>query len=662
MSESDNQKVSAIDSVIHRALIKKKKRQKELELASKPSLEESLRARFDILETMTKPGRGTVVYKLADKDDPNKVICCKSVIERGNEAAENALLSEATKLEVCQHPNVVKFIKVGHEFTTPYFFMEWVSGENLAQKVSRHNNGGFRADHIAWLIYQLAGALDYAHTQGVCHLDIKPSNVLIGADDAVRLVDFGAAQYVGESNEYVEASLNYASPDYVRTGVGQPEDDVYSLAVMAYCLFLGVTASADIGMVIQGQKRPVVIPPHAWKAIKTVITKPRYHGYSPIQFAQVLGQIDTDTPLSNAPIFNNMRNADLVLSKKKVHAFSAIEGWKSLEITLIGATLVLVAFLVLRNVFSFAFDMNSGTPVQPASFTYDGQIFQPDDTSWFTYQFLNEFTSETPELSKTAVSVVEAYDRKKSEREKQLYQHLSPVFKDERQAETTRREELNAVKNELITIRRLMQGGQPGDSVHIEKQLSSAQARINALLQNESLYSENAVTPEEALNLLEVGDAVFARKAFESAWQKATAQAYYYSHEVRYETVVKVLSRVSVLMDESKFKDASSLIESAQEVFPESKDIRRMGALLYARRGEYILQQSLHSDLVVDKSIIQQAYQDVKTFAPERLEQVKAQLKEEIAQGSESRFKAGALSINAKNVTSIVLPDWEWEA
>ncbi|QUJ70019.1 protein kinase (plasmid) [Photobacterium sp. GJ3] len=635
----------------------------ELELASKPSLEESLRAKFDILETITKPGRGTVLYKLADKEDPNQVICCKSVQERGNAAAEKALLSEATKLEVCQHPNVVKFVQVGHEFSTPYFFMEWVAGENLTQKISRHHQGGFRADHIAWLIYQLAGALDYAHTQGVCHLDIKPSNVLVGTDDAVRLVDFGAAQYVGEDGEHVEASLNYASPDYVRTGIGQPEDDVYSLAVLAYCLFLGVTASAEIGMVIHGQKRPVVIPPHVWKAIQSVISKPRYHGYTPIQFAQVLGQIDTDTPLSNAPLFSSMRNADLVLSRKKHSTFEAVDSWKSLEITLICATLILVSFLVLRNLYTFAFEADSPVvPTEPASFVYDGKVFQPDDTSWFTYQFLNEFTSETPELSKTAVAIVEAYDRKKSEREKQIYLRLSSVLEDEQQAHQIRQEQLTAIKNELITMRRLMQGGKASDSVHIEKQLASAQGRVNTLLQNEGFNRESAITPDEALNLMEVGDVVFARQAFESAWQKATAEAYYYAREVRYQTVVKTLAQVSSLMDEANFKDASTLIENAQEVFPESKDIRTMGALLYARRGEYILRQSLQSDLVVDKSIIQQAYQDVKTFAPERLAQVKAQLKQDIEQGSESQFKAGALSINAKNVTAIVLPDWEWEA
>ncbi|MEL6115783.1 protein kinase [Photobacterium sp. SP02] len=651
--------MSAIDDVINRALIKKKKRQKELDLASRPSLEESLRAKFDILDTITKPGRGTVLYKLADKDEPNKIICCKSVLERGNEATENALLSEATKLEVCQHPNVVKYIKVGHEFSTPYFFMEWVSGENLAQKVSRHNHGGFRADHIAWLIYQLAGALDYAHTQGVCHLDVKPSNVLIGADDAVRLVDFGAAQYTGETNTYAEASLNYASPDYIRTGIGQPEDDVYSLAVMAYCLFLGVAASPEIGVVITGQKRPVVIPPHAWKAIKTVIGKPRSHGFSPIHFAQILGQIDTDTPLSNAPIFNNMRNADLVLSRRKHDLIHAIDGWRSLEITLIGATLVLVAFLVLRHAYFFALD--SYQTSQPASFAYDGKVFQPDDTSWYSYQFLNEFTSETPELSKTAVSVVEEYDRRKSAQEKQIYQQMSPVFEQERTTNAERRDQLQAIKNELIVMRRLMQGGKDSDKVHIEKQLSSAQARINALLQNASLYSENAVTPEEALNLLELGDVVFARKAFEASWKKATANAYYYSHEVRYQTVTKILSRVSQLMDKAQFKDAAGLIESAQQVFPESKDIRSMGALLYARRGEYILRQSLQSDLVVEKNIIQQAYQDVKTFAPDRVDSIKAQLKQDIEASHATRFKAGALSINANNVTSVVLPDWEWD-
>ena len=66
------------------------------------------------------------------------------------------LTNEASRLEISQHPSVAGFIKVGHEFERPYLMYEWIEGESLAEKMERYSNKGFRHDHIAWLVYQLA--------------------------------------------------------------------------------------------------------------------------------------------------------------------------------------------------------------------------------------------------------------------------------------------------------------------------------------------------------------------------------------------------------------------------------------------------------------------------------------------------------------------------
>ncbi len=214
---------------------------------------------------------------------------------------------------------------------------EWIQGESLAEKMERHSSKGFRHDHIAWLVYQLAGALEFMHTRGICHLDIKPSNVLVSEGDYVKLIDFGAARYIGETEPYAEASLSYASPLYIETGIAEPQDDVYSLALLAGHLFLGSIFGDAWNKQLKDRKRPALIPAHIWKLLKEVINKPRGHGYTAISFAQQLARIDTQSisSNSNAPIFSSLRNADLLLTHCKPNDKTAYGRFKILEASLV---------------------------------------------------------------------------------------------------------------------------------------------------------------------------------------------------------------------------------------------------------------------------------------------------------------------------------------
>lgn len=211
MSNNQSTAKGYIDQLVVKAIEKKKLNEQRLAEKNKPKLEYVLFSQFDVLDKLPSKNGKTTVYHLAKKGQPEKQICCKVINDDSPEFASKMLINEASRLELSQHPSVANFVKIGNEFERPYLMYEWIQGESLAEKMERHSSKGFRHDHIAWLVYQLAGALEFMHTRGICHLDIKPSNVLVSEGDYVKLIDFGAARYIGETEPYAEASLSYAS-------------------------------------------------------------------------------------------------------------------------------------------------------------------------------------------------------------------------------------------------------------------------------------------------------------------------------------------------------------------------------------------------------------------------------------------------------------------
>src|SRR5206468_9926167 len=101
-------------------------------------------------------------------------------------------LREARLAARLSHPNVVSIFDAGEDHGRPYFVMELVQGETLADLLARR--GRLPPDEARGLAIQAARGLAHAHEAGLVHRDVKPQNLILRRDGTVKIADFGIAR------------------------------------------------------------------------------------------------------------------------------------------------------------------------------------------------------------------------------------------------------------------------------------------------------------------------------------------------------------------------------------------------------------------------------------------------------------------------------------
>ncbi len=139
---------------------------------------------------------------------------------------------EASSVEAINHPNVVALHKAGREETgRPYLVTEFVEGASLEEVIAQL--GPLPPELVAFVGAEVASGLAAAHEAGILHRDLNPANILLGADGAVKLADFGLATRIitgdnGLSSE-VRGTLGFLSPEAVLGNEVGPAADMFAL-------------------------------------------------------------------------------------------------------------------------------------------------------------------------------------------------------------------------------------------------------------------------------------------------------------------------------------------------------------------------------------------------------------------------------------------------
>ena len=158
----------------------------------------------------------------------------------GDEFDGKTFVRETANLASMNHPNVIRIHDYGIQDGMPFIVMDYLRQGDLTQKLAK----GLEINELIRVINQVSSALDYAHTKGVVHLDVKPENILFSDRDVAVLSDFGIAQFQRNKSGVGERRTVLGTPAYMspERALGHEIDgrtDFYSLGVVFYQMLTG---------------------------------------------------------------------------------------------------------------------------------------------------------------------------------------------------------------------------------------------------------------------------------------------------------------------------------------------------------------------------------------------------------------------------------------
>ena len=162
-----------------------------------------------------------------------------------SEEQRQVLLREAVTVAKFNHPNIVAIYDVEDAGDAAFIAMEFVDGMSLENLLSRV--GMLRVEQAVPLIVQICRGLEAAHGAGVIHCDIKPANILLGRDGAVKVTDFGIARSVIRNTGNLTGTFGtpgYLPPEALGSSEFTPMADLFGVAAVFYELLVGESPHA----------------------------------------------------------------------------------------------------------------------------------------------------------------------------------------------------------------------------------------------------------------------------------------------------------------------------------------------------------------------------------------------------------------------------------
>ncbi len=204
---------------------------------------------YKILREIGRGGMGIVFEAVREKADFSQTAALK-LLKRGmdSDAMLRRFRHERQILASLEHPNIARLLDGGMSADgLPFFAMEFVKGKPLDEYCDEKN---LTTTERLRLFLQICAAVQFAHSRLVVHRDLKPTNILVTENGAVKLLDFGIAKILSPENELQNQTVTalgmmtpqYASPEQIRGEIVSTSSDIYSLGLILYELLTGAAA------------------------------------------------------------------------------------------------------------------------------------------------------------------------------------------------------------------------------------------------------------------------------------------------------------------------------------------------------------------------------------------------------------------------------------
>ncbi|HZI17063.1 MAG TPA: protein kinase [Pyrinomonadaceae bacterium] len=203
---------------------------------------------YKVVREIGRGGMGSVYLAVRADDEFRKRVAIK-LVKRGMDTdfVLKRFRNERQILASLDHPNIAHLLDGGTtDDSLPYFVMEYIQGQPVELYC---DNARLSIPDRLKLFRRVCAAVHYAHQNGIIHRDIKPSNILVTADGAPKLLDFGIAKILNPdiAIDTIDPTLTamrmmtpkYASPEQLRGAAATALSDVYSLGILLYELLTG---------------------------------------------------------------------------------------------------------------------------------------------------------------------------------------------------------------------------------------------------------------------------------------------------------------------------------------------------------------------------------------------------------------------------------------